>query len=234
MTPTLVAPYSVNSAGSNTTALATPSFTPAVGEILVVKRITWDQPNPYAGAPTGASLTYTTQVTSAVSSRCWIQISTAVVASASSMTVNSGATTGACQHSMVVERWSSAQLAATPATATNNALSSAPSVNITTVAAGSVVSWANGDWDGVDPATKAYRSSAVEDGLYYVSGAVTTQYYAYQTAASAGSQTMGLTSPATQRWSLAGIEIQDATPPATVGQVIRRNPGRGLILRGRR
>jgi hypothetical protein len=151
------------------------------------------------------------------------------------MTVSSGTTSAASKHSMCVERWSSAQLAGTPATGSASSASGAPSATLTTAAANSVVSWANGDWSGTDPATKVYRSSATEESVWFPAPAGdTTQYYAYQAAGSAGSQTFGLTAPATQRFAIVGIEIQDAAGAATVGQVIRRNPGRGLILRGRR
>jgi hypothetical protein len=91
------------------------------------------------------------------------------------------------------------------------------------------VTWVNGDWAAVSPSSAAYRSSATQDGLHDKSGTGNyVAYYATQPAASAGSQTMGLTAPTGQTWSLIGIEIQDplgggtpAIPPLLIMQTRR-------------
>jgi hypothetical protein len=125
---------------------------------------------------------------------------------------------------MVVERWSGAQLAVTPAT---NSLihdgTGTPTATITTTAANSIITWANVDENSRDPnpvfpgIPHAYLSGAIEDGLADAhSVGNTVQYYAYQTAAVAGSQTIGMSEPSTQNWTMTGIEVQDAaTPPPT-------------------
>jgi hypothetical protein len=74
------------------------------------------------------------------------------------------------------------------------------------VAANSIVSWVNGDWSG-NSGARAYRSSATEERYNFVSNQY-TGYWATQQAAAAGAQTIGLTTPASQTWSLGGIEIQ--------------------------
>jgi hypothetical protein len=69
------------------------------------------------------------------------------------------------------------------------------------------------DWNAVDGASRAYSSSATEEGYDFQSG-VYTGYWAYQSAASAGAQTVGLTAPTGQAWAIAGIEIQDTAAAA--------------------
>lgn len=229
MAPTLVASYFLQSPISgDSSTLVTASFSPT-DEIIVVKAQTWDKATA-SGTPSGGGLTYTSQVTIApgVFATYGRIFTAAAVGSPGSMTVTLSAPAASSYHSMVVERWSGAQLAATPATASANYSSaSAPSATITTVAANSVVSWLNGDAQSVDPATAAYLSSATNDGLADGhSGTDTVQYYAWQNAATAGSQTFGMSLPNTQKWSVAAIEIQAASgaafiapPPLIAGRV---------------
>jgi hypothetical protein len=114
---------------------------------------------------------------------------------------------------MVVERWTNAKLAATPATNATKDVNSANGFtgSITTAAANSVVSWCAGDWSAQAPGTIGYRSSATQDGLHNKSTLNYVAYYAYQTAASAGAQTFGLTTPAgAAQWKYLAVEVQDA------------------------
>jgi len=209
VTPTLVASYPAYSAASNTTALTTPSFTPASGEIIVVKRATEDSAHAYSGVPSGGSLTYTSRASDNSGSHCYVDIYTAVGAGAS-MTVSSGALSTSAWHSMMVERWSGAQLAATPATNSTKTGTGAPSATVITVASNSIVTSVNADWAAIAPTGRAYRSSANEDGLHDKSTGNYVAYFFYQTAAASGSQTIGLTAPTGETWSMLGIEIQDA------------------------
>jgi hypothetical protein len=210
MAPTLAAtPMFVQSSGTSTAALTTGSFTPANGEVLVVKLETWDSTVTMT-APTGGSQTYTSRVILAPGGfRPWIGIYTAVISgSPGAMTITSTPSTSS-RYSMVVERWTGAQLAATPATGNNNAATGAANGTVTTTGTNSIVSWVAGDSQSVDPATRAYLSSATEDGLRddHV-GANSVGYHAYQSAAAAGSQTMGLSAPTGMQYGIAGIEVQ--------------------------
>jgi hypothetical protein len=214
MAPTLVASYFLQSPiAGNSATLVTSSFTPADGEVIVVKAQTWDT-GTAAGTPSGGSLTYTSRVVIAGGGfSTYGRIHTTTVGtSPGSMAVTLSAPAASSYHSMTVERWSGAQIAASPAThSALNAGASAPLDTITTVGTNSVVSWLNGDAQSVNPATAAYRSSATNDGLADgSSGTDGVMYYAYQTAAVAGSQTYGMTLPATQKWAMAAIEIQAA------------------------
>lgn len=224
MAPTLVTSYFLESPTApggtgDTLALVTASFTPSAGEVIVVKAQTWDKATA-TGTPSGGGLTYTSRVTIAPSVfATYGRIFTAVVGgSPSSMTVTLSAPASASYHSMCVERWSGAQLAATPATASGNYSSaSAPSLTITTAANNSVVSWLNGDGQSIAPTgTGTYLSGATNDGLANGSSQSNScQYYAYQTAATAGSQTFGMSAPTGQKWAMAAIEIQAAAVTAT-------------------
>lgn len=212
----LVAAYPVYNAANTATTLTTPAFTPSNGEIVVIKLSTWDTATAM-GAPTGGSQIYTSRIIAAPAGFFpWVGIYTASISgSPVSMTVSS-TPAATSYHSMVVERWSGAQLAVTPAVnGTISGTASAPSATLTSTGTGSIVSWVSGDSQSRDPATRAYLSAATEDGLLngFV-GANGVTYHAYQTAASPGTQTMGLSAPGAQSWALAGIEIQAAAVAA--------------------
>lgn len=215
--PTLITSYAVYANASNTNALTTPSFTPANGEVLIVKLGTWDTAVSM-GVPTGGAQTYLSQQIVATGGfNPWTGIYGATVAgSPGAMTVSS-TPSATCWHSMVVERWSGALLAATPVVNTTvSGASSAPSGTVTTTAANSIVTWGSADANSTSPATRAYLSGAVEDGLQDGSvGANNVAYYAYQAAAAAGAQSIGLSAPAGQRWVMAGVEVKAAAAAPT-------------------
>jgi hypothetical protein len=211
--PTLAAVYQVDSNGSNTSTLQTVTFTPNPNEVIVVKGQSVQGDGGAFPTPSGGSLTYTLRQSDSTASHNRVALWTAVAGSSpSSMTVSLGSPGAtANHHSMVVERWTNAKLAGSPAS--NKAISGAtgaPSLSLTTVAANSVVSWLSSDWTNVNGATRAYITSSAtpsEEGYLFVSNTATF-YWAWQLAATAGSQTFGLTAPTGQAWSIIGIEIQ--------------------------
>ena len=208
--PTLTASYFTRSATQDLTTLTTPSFIPAVGELLIVKAIAEDQ-SMIMGAPTatGGGITWTKQIEN-VGSLCYeVLYSGTVTIGGSAITVSmANHPTLNSYHSMVVERWTGAVLAAAPATV-NLSNSGAPSQVITTVQANSVVTWMVGDWAAIAPGTPVYRSPAVQNGFDDRSTVNYVGYYATQPAAVAGTRTLGLTSPSAGMNSfLLGIEIQ--------------------------
>jgi hypothetical protein len=210
--PTLAAtPAVVNSGGRNTNTLTTAAFTPANGEVIIIKMLTEDIASTMA-APTGGSQTYTARVTfTPASTHGWVAIYTAVISgSPGSMTISATHSATASMHSLLLERWTGATLAATPVTNTASGNSSVPSGTVTTSAANSVLSIANVDWNAQNPATRAYTNSAnvTDEGLYDVSASGdTVQYYWRQAVPTAGSTSYGLTAPGTQNWAMAAIEI---------------------------
>jgi hypothetical protein len=205
VTPTLAFSQEVDSTTTNTLSLVSSSFAVANGDVIVVKTCS-ENKSTTAATPTASGQTFTSKNTDASTNNCDANIWTAVVTGApGTLTVTSP--------SCVVERWTGAQLAATPATngtklaTTANGFSGA----ITTVAANSIVTWMAGDWSATAPGTVAYRSSATQDGLHNKSPSNYVAYYAYQTAGSAGAQTFGTTTPvAAGTWKYLAIEVQDA------------------------
>lgn len=216
--PSLVASYPVYSAGADTSTLTTSAFTPSNGEVLVVKLTTWDTAAGMS-APTGGTQTYTAVNTAAPGGfNGWAAVYVATVSgSPGSMTVSSAcATTTSTRHSMVVERWSGAQVDATPATnATKSGSgSTTATTTLTSTAADSVVSWCMVDLASRDPAAGAYVTTSgtvTQDGLYDGhAGANSVQYFAYQTAATAGSQTFGVTNASNLTWVAVGVEVKSS------------------------
>lgn len=220
----------VLSSARDTSTLTSASFTPSNGDIIIVKGLIEDTSGSRAyTTPTGGSQTYTPLAISNPASNTYAALWYATVSgSPGSMTVAVAMAGGASVgwHSIVVEQWTGAQLAGSPAVNATKTGSGAPSTTLTTAAAGSAVSWCSGDWNAVAPGTPAYRSSAVADTgtPHDKSPSSYVGYFAYQAAASAGSQTMGLTSPTGQQWNLIGIEIQDAGGGAVV------TPARALVV----
>lgn len=212
--PTLAAAVDVK-AEVSANALVSNAFTPSAGEVLVVKAGTWSTATA-PGTPSGGGLTWTQRVVEAGGSfNGRFEIWTAVVGtSPGSMTVTM-TPAASSHHAMSLERWSGAQLAATPVTGqgfTNNI--DPVLATITTTGDSSIVSWGLYDNNSADPTGRAYRSSAVEE-FVTAGGSNGVFYFAYQAAAAAGSQDMGLTAPSGVKWNLAGIEIQASSSSAS-------------------
>lgn len=204
------------------TSLVTASFTPPSSSIVLAKVICADA-GQIAGTPTG--LTFTSRInvgTSGASTRNAIFTATGA-GSAVTVTATFSGTTAAS--ALIVEVWTSAQLAGTPATHSVVAGSGAPTDALTTVGTGSVVSWIDGDWAALSGTSRTYRSSATETA-YHQSTGQHTVYAAYQAAASAGSQTYGLTLPTGQTYTLASIEIQDSGGAPAIPPIIVMPPRR--------
>jgi len=215
---TLAASFLVVSTASDLTTLTTSSFTPAAGDIIVVKSAA-EAVATVCGTPTDTNgHTYTAQLTDTSASHCYAKLSTTTVTTATSMTVSAATTGTAGFHSMIVERWTGATLAGSPATNGTKTGTGAPSSTITTTAANSVVSWLNADFAAVSPASRTYNTTSAtptEDGIHDKSPTQYVAYYAWQTAATAASQTLGITAPTGQTWTLLGIELlASASGPA--------------------
>jgi hypothetical protein len=188
----------------------------ATSDIVVCKIISEDSGSvPTAVTDVGTQLTWTQRATTgAVASREYAMIYTATVsAGVTSIQTSFGTSNNPNCRASITNVWRGAQLAATPATNSTVSGATAPSATVTTVANNSVVDWICGDWDGANT-TAAYRSSATEEFRRLI--ATIMQYEgAHQTAAVAGAQTIGMTTPATQKWCMVGIEVQEA--PVVVG-----------------
>jgi hypothetical protein len=213
--PTLAGSFLVVSAASDTSTLTTSSFTPAAGDLIVVKTAAEINGSTFATPTDTQGNTYTVWASdSTLGSHPFAGLATAVVGSGSSMTVSATNTSFPAFHSMVVEWWTTATLAVSPAVVDNRG-SGSPSTTLTTTAAGSAVSWVNVDWNANSPTGRVYDSTSAtptEEGIHNKSTGNYVSYFAWQAAASAGSQTIGMTAPSGQVWTLVGIEILDASP----------------------
>lgn len=204
--------FAESAKGGDTTAL-TASITVGNTDLIVVKAQTWDA-GTAAGTPSGGSLTYTRQVTTSTTGfATYGTMFTATATSSTTFTVTLSAPAASSYHTMLVEVWPGATVAATPATATAKySVAGLPSMTITTAGTGSAVTTLCGDEQSVSPSTRAYSSSgtgeSVGDGS---AGSDSVQYYWYQQAATAGSQTVGMTAPTGQKWNMASLEIQAAS-----------------------
>lgn len=211
--PTLTTHYEVYSAGADTSTLTTPSFTPPNGEVIVVKATTWSSADGM-GTPTGGGQTFTpAQITAPGGFNGWAGVWTCTVSgSPGAFSISSAPLTGNnTRHSMIVERWGSALLAATPAVLSSPTSGvSALSTSITTTAANSVVSLCVVDLASRDPAGYSWTPAAmVNDGLFDGhAGSNSVHYFAYSPVPSAGSTGITLTIPAgNPTWVAAGVEI---------------------------
>ena len=213
MAITLVNTYTA-SQGRNTTSLTFTVTGTTAGDVLVFKGGT-ETGGTKLNAPTTTGETWSNWLNvGTTSSTASGRIDTAVLASGGTKTVTVTMPASA-SHSGVVEHWTSAQLAATPATASTTNGGSAPSLTLTTVANGSVVSWASFDWNAVAHSTITYRSSATGEFSAGTAGSDYFAAFAYQAAATAGSQTFGMTAPTGQQPVMVGIEIQAASGGST-------------------
>lgn len=215
MAISLVATYpSAHSSTFSTSPLVSPSFTPAAGEVLVVKvagNATW--------TITGGGLTWTQRAAQTSSSSLTpVRIFTATVGSSPVAMTVTATRAGATEVGyMLLERWAGAKLAATPANASASRANSggALSYTITTAAANSVVTWIDADWYE-NAVSGTYASGATQEDWYHFNGWYTV-YAAWQSAAAAGAQTVGMTQPASQSYSSAAVEIQAVTQPTGGG-----------------
>lgn len=221
-------PAAVYIDNGSTTALTTATFTPPAGAILLAVVVSADGGQTHS-TPTATGHTFAARPnvgTNSASAR--VSLWTAV-ATGAAITVTATFAGSLIPHGLVVVVLTGAQLAATPAVATfdgNAGANSAPTLNITTAAAGSIVVWGLADWSAIDgTSTKAYRSSATERSFHFFSGQYTV-YVAWQNAAAAGSQTFGLTAPTGQKPTMAGIEIQASGAPAAVPPILTMPPWR--------
>lgn len=205
----LAGALNVNSANNTQNqTLTSPTFTPATGETIVVKAMTEDQQAGFVATPsaTGGGITWIKRAENNVVGNVFAIIWTGTV-TAGGAAINVLVTTAnsfPAYVSMVVERWTGAQIANTPSIVYSNG-SGTPTATLTVIGTGSVLSYLNGDWLGL-AGTATYNGGATQDGIHALSG-IYSAYYAYQTV-SAGPVTFGMTAPTGQTYTMLAIEIQ--------------------------
>lgn len=182
----------------------------AVGDIIVVNMATEDS-TIRMNAPTATGVTFTQRVADITASQAWVAVFTGVVTGAGAKTVT--ATQSVTPSSWTLKLHGGVavvcptadgySLAGSPVT-TDTRGTGAPSAAMTCTA-NSLICAVSSDWAAVDGSGRTYRGTTTEDGYQFKSG-VATAYFWHQTASS-GSNTIGLTAPAGQTFTVAGVEV---------------------------
>jgi hypothetical protein len=217
-TPVIGTVETVVSSTSSTTALASATKTVATGDIFIAIACTEDA-NSTIGVFTDSNsrLTWTQYKTlGTAGSDCYVRLSYGKVASTGTTVVSSGTCTLARWHSMTIWQITGAQLDTTPAFISNANAGTAPTANITTTAANSLVIVGHADFTAMAPGTPAYRNGGAQDGIHDKSTTVYVAYYYHAAVASASTVAMGQTTPTGQHPSMLAIEVKDVGG-ATVG-----------------
>ena len=212
--------YGANSTDRDGSSLSV-TFTPAVGERIVVKLVVETGGLPRTVPTSNNGLTWTLKQTAdygSAYSACYVWESSTVT-SATSTTVTCHGTGGSARvMSMIAERWSGARVGTT--VHASNGTSSAPSGTLTATV-GSYISTVIADYNSGDTTTRAYLSGATEEFIasqlqtFYLSA-----YHIYQAVSSTGTQTVGMSAPSNQKWTMAAVEMiepSNGAPTANAG-----------------
>jgi hypothetical protein len=207
---------------STLTSSAATASSVANGDVIVVHLSTWSSADGMT-APTGGGQTFqAAQITAPGGFNGWAATYVCTVSgSPGAFSISSSpATANTSRHMMVVERYKSAVLAATPAvlSAPTSGVAGSPgsvTLNITTTAANSIVSWNLVDLSSSDPAGVTYSpAGSTQSGLYDAHvGSNSVQYAVYSSIlASAGANTVGLAVVSgALTWVASGVEVKAAT-----------------------
>lgn len=221
---------------TNTTPKTTANITTQASDVICVVGGTGDQATTL-GTPTGNSLTYSLQQSVVVASYC--------TAYGWTTTDGTGATFGVSNtRAGNADLWGIHAIqfrgsTGVGASAKTNVSSGAPSLSITTTQDNSAIVIACLDWSATDGASRTWRSvngSAATELTYFRDSSIYTVYIGYHPdAGTAGSKTVGLSAPAGQKYAIVAVEIKGtAGGGSNFSFPFRRNPSRGLIMRGRR
>lgn len=113
--------------------------------------------------------------------------------------------------------------------AKTNVLSGAPSVGITTTGANSAIVAVSGDWNAADGTVRTWLTvnsitPTVGNSLevtYFRDAAQYTTYGAYwNDAGSAGAQTVGLSAPGSQKYSITAVEVLGTAASAAIPTLV--------------
>lgn len=190
-----------------TASATTPSFNVLAGDLLVAINMSGD----FTGTNTisGGSLTWTLGPRVAAAGFTWVSIWTAVVDSDKSMTVTvSRSATTAVFYGVNVLTWRNATLGAS-GSITNT--TGGPSLDITTTKENSAIVVGNADWTAANGASRVWRTNAgaLSEVTYFRDAGQYTVYGGYHANAGAiGTYAVGLTTPNTQKYSIAAVELK--------------------------
>ncbi len=236
--PTKASTQAKYSPGRDTATLTSDPITVSTGDVVIVKIATEDPPL-VINAPTCSGQTLQLIGQSSVAGNCPVAIyAMTIVGSPTTVTVVCTFGGTVRYHMAVFNCWTSAVLAATPATNATKNGSGAPSATLTTTAANSAIDCINGDWNARAPGTPTYKLSAINDGLHNQSTNFYVGYGFYSSdVGAAGAKTIGMNTPNTQAWGMIGVEIKHqaaGSPNLLAGSGGAAGGGSGALSRTRR
>ena len=225
--PTFVAEYEASSWLNNTTP-KTVTPTTVVGDVLVVVGNTEDEAVTLT-TPTGNSLTYTLQqsvtVTDFTATYLWTAPDNT---GGTGWTLSVSRAGSALEFGFTVARFSGSD--GVGASSKTNVTSGAPSLDITTQQDNSAIVVISGDWSAQDGASRTWRTvngttPTAGNGfeLVYARSAITHAVYVayYPDAGTAGTKTVGLSAPGSQKYAILAVEIKGAAAPPPPGPALQ-------------
>jgi fibronectin-binding autotransporter adhesin len=209
--PTFVAEYET-AFNSNGTPKTT-SVTVAAGDYLVVVGMSEDAAYTLS-TPTGGGLTYTLQQSVVVTDYCTAYIWTAPAPTSQSFTLSVSMSGSSGWWGANCLRFSGGT--GIGASSKTNIASGAPSLGLTTTADNSTIVCASSDWTAADGSSRTWRTvngftpaaGGTGEATYFRDGTHYAAYAAYwPDAGTAGSKTVGVSSPSGQKYSIIAVEV---------------------------
>lgn len=230
--PTFIQEAETAWASSSATTKTTASFNVQAGDILVACMESAETNNSGSLTASGGSLTWTNQqdVSAGIG---WTRatIATAIVDANKAMTVTvtrSLTTPVGFGVNVLTFRGASA----VGASAKANVSGAVPSLSLTTTQDNSVVVVLIGDKNGVDGATRAWLTGAgtLTEQTYDRTASLNTVYSGFHAdAGTAGADTVGLSTPGGQKYSIIAVEIKGTVSAPAVAYPQLERMVRGLI-----
>lgn len=147
----LIASYVVGSGGENADTLETPTFTPDIGETIVVKCGNQDDDDPTLTGVFGGGLNWlrktAVQLGTGNVSDGWLYVGEVVIPQTMAVSTTWSAAEAPGHHGMIVERWTGVTVANLPATNSVKTGSGTPSSPLTATQYGSAITWLDVDWN---------------------------------------------------------------------------------------
>lgn len=193
--------------GRVTTALSWTVPNVQVGDVLVVISGTEGTPSPGFSAPATTGETWVQKILTNVASVSNGGIWTLTTVTSGTLAVTQNFSNSSNQsHSGVLWHFRGAAIGAVTSTTAGG---SAPALNVTTTADGSIIPHAVLDWNAV-AGTRTWRAGATQQLLTGTAGTDYLAGYADVVQATAGTVTLGQTAPTGQAPTILAIEILDA------------------------
>lgn len=232
--PTFVAEYESTWTNSNFNVAKTADVTVSAGDVLVIFGVTEDN-QWLLSTPTGGGLTYTLvqQVSAAnyTNVYAWTAVSAGAQTFTLSITPNEASGSGLWGFNAL--QWSGST--GFGASNKTNVSGAAPSLGLTVTGANSAIAIGVGDWNAADGTTplrtwRTVNGSAATEQTYFRDAAIYATYVGrHVDAGAAGAKTVGLSAPATMKYSIAAVEVLGASGTTVSDPPTRRHQLAALL-----